>query len=535
MKRWKLWTAAILLLLLVVLILAWPSAPRIVISKETTYITEPLKPDGTVDYIAALNQRLSEGVTPETNAAVLFWQAAGPNGFPPGLREEYDEYSEKLGIPPLPKTGDYYVASHKFFKSFFPPLVIVEFDGPLPIEMRDEMERHESFSKKWNEAKKRPWSKEEFPELANWIKQNEKPMELVVEGCRRPRFYLPFISVGTIEDLRICEVPFGYPHRDMVEYLIRRAMLRLHEDNLDGVWEDLLTCYRLNRLVRRGPGQMEPYNVVYFDEHLFFSVQNILRCPRLSAAKIAEIRADLDGLPPMSKIADEIDLFARFQILETAYSFVRADFFVSGKVLDDAATSAFGAIVRRGVNWNPVLRAFNAWCDRYVTALRKPTRWERAEGRKKIEEELHKAKARLGTWKRSVLSALGNPRGALSDHAIYESTSRLFREYDYLLDWEDVWTTEFELTKLAFALAAYQADNGTYPEKFADLVPEYVAEVPKDIFNDAELHYQRDGDGYLLYSVGPNGRDDGGKATEVRTMADWDDIAIRIPDSRGDH
>ena len=49
----------------------------LVISKETTYITEPLRSDGTPDYVAALNQRLSKGVTPENNAAVLFWKAAG--------------------------------------------------------------------------------------------------------------------------------------------------------------------------------------------------------------------------------------------------------------------------------------------------------------------------------------------------------------------------------------------------------------------------------------------------------------------------
>ena len=54
--------------------------PRVLvtISKATTYITEPLRSDGYPDYIAALNQRLSKGVTPENNAVVLFWRAMGP-------------------------------------------------------------------------------------------------------------------------------------------------------------------------------------------------------------------------------------------------------------------------------------------------------------------------------------------------------------------------------------------------------------------------------------------------------------------------
>ena len=72
----------------------------------------------------------------------------------------------------------------------------------------------------------------------------------------------------------------------------------------------------------------------------------------------------------------------------------------------------------------------------------------------------------------------------------------------------------FELTKLAFALAEYRARHGSYPAKLADLVPKYVAAVPQDIFSGGALHYTLQGDGYLLYSVGPNGKDDGGRNRE---------------------
>ena len=48
------------------------------ISKETTYITEPLDDQGYVDYVAALNAKLKEGVTRENNSAVLYLQAMGP-------------------------------------------------------------------------------------------------------------------------------------------------------------------------------------------------------------------------------------------------------------------------------------------------------------------------------------------------------------------------------------------------------------------------------------------------------------------------
>jgi hypothetical protein len=81
-------------------------------------------------------------------------------------------------------------------------------------------------------------------------------------------------------------------------------------------------------------------------------------------------------------------------------------------------------------------------------------------------------------------------------------------------------------------LAAYRADQGAYPATLADLVPKYVAEIPRDVFNGAGLHYQANGGGYLMYSVGGNGKDDGGKTMYDREKSknpgDWDDIAVRM-------
>jgi hypothetical protein len=94
---------------------------------------------------------------------------------------------------------------------------------------------------------------------------------------------------------------------------------------------------------------------------------------------------------------------------------------------------------------------------------------------------------------------------------------------------EDRWAMRLELSKLGFALASYRADRGAYPTRLADLVPDYVSEVPKDLFNDSELCYRLEGKGYLLYSVGANGKDDGAKRREDCGEDDgWDDLVVRV-------
>lgn len=84
---------------------------RFTISPATTYITEPLRPDGLPDYAAALDALAKEGVTPENNAAVLYWQAFGPALIPPARR---DEYFGKLGIPVPSAVGDYFLTVAAF-------------------------------------------------------------------------------------------------------------------------------------------------------------------------------------------------------------------------------------------------------------------------------------------------------------------------------------------------------------------------------------------------------------------------------------
>jgi len=83
----------------------------VTISKETTYITEPLRKDGYVDYLAALNERGKKDVTPENNAAVLFWQAMGPSEVKPEIRSRY---FRMLGMERPPEKGDYFVPLDKF-------------------------------------------------------------------------------------------------------------------------------------------------------------------------------------------------------------------------------------------------------------------------------------------------------------------------------------------------------------------------------------------------------------------------------------
>ncbi len=72
--------------------------------------------------------------------------------------------------------------------------------------------------------------------------------------------------------------------------------------------------------------------------------------------------------------------------------------------------------------------------------------------------------------------------------------------------------TQNRLLQAALALRACKLEHGSYPASLASLVPSYLPDVPYDPFAPkGPLRYRRQGSGYRLYSVGPDGRDNGGQ------------------------
>jgi hypothetical protein len=61
------------------------------------------------------------------------------------------------------------------------------------------------------------------------------------------------------------------------------------------------------------------------------------------------------------------------------------------------------------------------------------------------------------------------------------------------------------------AMRCYQSEQGRLPSSLAQLVPTYLQKVPSDPFSGRPVIYHPQGNNWLLYSVGEDGVDDGGK------------------------
>ncbi|HZJ15138.1 MAG TPA: hypothetical protein VFD27_08825 [Chthoniobacteraceae bacterium] len=107
--------------------------------------------------------------------------------------------------------------------------------------------------------------------------------------------------------------------------------------------------------------------------------------------------------------------------------------------------------------------------------------------------------------------------------ARFLSESTALRPYNFLAvpmsSWQPDVSMRFirteafvRLARTACALERYRLAHESYPDSLAPLAPQFIEAVPRDVIGGGELKYRRTDDGrFVLYSIGWNGRDDGGE------------------------
>jgi len=79
--------------------------------------------------------------------------------------------------------------------------------------------------------------------------------------------------------------------------------------------------------------------------------------------------------------------------------------------------------------------------------------------------------------------------------------------------------------KLALALKIYREKHGTYPDSLTSLAPDIIPEIPPDPFTGKDYIYRKEDKGFIVYSIGENGRDDNG-IHDIKQK--YDDIAFKV-------
>jgi RNA polymerase sigma factor (sigma-70 family) len=501
------------------------SKSKFTLSKETTGITGPLDKDGYVDYETALNEGLREGVTPERNANVLLLKALGPRPQGAAMPAGFFRW---LGAPEPPERGEYWIDLSRYARE-----ALGLGPGGRINELLDRQGR----------AARGPWVGKDHPEIAAWLKANEKPLAAALEASGRPDYYNPLVSrksggegwyslIGAL-------VPNVQAYRELAAALCARAMLHAGEGRFEEAWQDLLACHRLGRLIARGGTLIEFLLGVGIGQAAGDAGLALLGRARPTAGQARAWLRDLRRLPPVPPVADKVDRGERFTFLNTVLLVRRGG--IKALRLIEGVEEGPGRPGPKGpdpetpravidaLDWDALLRAGNRWFDREVAALRARDRPAREKELQRIDEELQALRKGAGSpgdvieiirGGKAPAEEVSRRLGDALPGAVLLPIRRVLRVADRA-------EQARRNLHVAFALAAYHAERGRYPEKLDALAPGCLEEVPDDLFSGRALLYRPSAQGYLLHSVGVNGLDEQGRGPDDTPPGD--DLRVRMP------
>ena len=382
----------VLLLLTTAYLCLFRSVP-LRISKETTYITEPLKSNGNeVDYFAAWEKvGYPVGMATEENGFRLIIQHLGASAdTPPGL---FDQLCKKLGLAAdsiqpdmtLQEPSDFladYVESEEFDESIIDRLLDegrsdeadpAEEDSsdtnPVTEEFgEDEMIYGMGMGGEYvpnaltvlDQRHGRPWTLDDLPMMEGWLTQNAPALTLMGEAVQKPQFYIPLLRDSQDEQFVDSSQHEWHRIRAFARALYTRAQFHVANGNIDAAIEDILTGKRLGRHLQRVDRLPSKWMGAVIEGMAdAVGIAGSLDHPP-NKEQLTRFVGLLNDLPPKGRFQQSLP-FERYQALDTVQAMAQ------GRLAIDDCVDAIRLSSRLRYDWTLFAARVNEHYETYIT------------------------------------------------------------------------------------------------------------------------------------------------------------------------
>jgi len=532
-------------------------------SPRTTGIAEPLNDAGQVDYFAEFEKTYIDRLSPpENNGARLLIAACG-------LRMvDQNFFADTIAWEDLPTN----IESKEWWENQWLPLCEHLYLDPsrkpmfhdkrgffdFMMKYFEEQKTDNENTKSWNlcdwwnyyrdktckffaKLTKTPWKKEDYPEAGKWLDEFSEVMDYWGVCVRKPNFVGWWQSNKKNQDFFDISCSDVQGNNEFTRNLVVRISERVGRGDVDGAWYDVMS---LEHLARHYCNEsLNCINMVGMcaNTDAVKGAKMILTHCHLTEEQLTNFLRDLEQLPPLKQTAaswrnGRLELFQMLQYFQNGkghkfiddenYSYIsnhyREEFPFISKILrwisklpidmniaGSRLSELFGDLGLKSLESNSHLV-----CNAIL--------------RKKYEKQLLQAEHRIihnfRLKNQKIRIPLIRTRSKLLAEILFlcESSSCYVGDID-LDSRQDAYN---EMLRIAIALERYKIANGNYPENLDALVPNYLDIVPLDpasgrttfVYRQRETPQESDSPKelpYILYSLGPNNKDTGGRTYET--------------------
>ncbi|MGL6226557.1 MAG: hypothetical protein ACRC10_08020 [Thermoguttaceae bacterium] len=492
------------------------------ISKETTYVTGPLRADGKrIDYFRACEELLYPAeMKTENNGYRLLIEYFGDleannrgtyendtyTECDPIILEQYHtQICEKLGLDPkIPPKCD--IPLEKWCVNYF-------LSDRIRKSADKEEEENELFAV-WVRLEKDCWTLDDYPYMKDWLDNVDQPLTIVEQAVRKPVFCIPMLRLDDSPhywfEARSC-------CRNIATTLQIRANYRLGMGDIDGAIDDKISILRLGRAI--GQGTLIDFLLGKGIESSGWAipVEGNPDYP-VSDEQWTRLQREMDALPQPPNRAETFE----------CEHFLYLDYFqdvLSGTVAPDFGITNPTVLqfLSRLVDPNIVLREFNRWYEKHITDLNISD---------SEEEETFWKKDQSRLWNPLTYLTVRGRSEVFCDYLI--NSSDLERLYRGTGEIQNRYQCAEHLTRLTIALRRYELEHGTLPDgNWRVAILPYLGEKGEEYFQCPDTRLNKGETTYMLLRSENGNTPKSFFLVEVKTPQKWDEGLglIEIPDN----
>ncbi|MGA2534279.1 MAG: hypothetical protein ABSG19_14735 [Candidatus Aminicenantales bacterium] len=331
--------------------------------------------------------------------------------------------------------------------------------------------------------------------LSQLVEKNRRVLDLIIEAADRPCFRYREWRNPVYE----ADIPHAISMIRSLRLLAIDALLRAEKGDVKGGLNECRAGMRLSLRFLDEPVLLEALIAVAIRKELQRSFNQIASGRDLDPDTLAAWIKDMEPGSWQSRFVRcipgerALGIETYLEVMKGSPDPVK-DFYGSG-----AIRQAIGWLTRP-IFKSQVLRAMSQYQD--LEAISKRPYFEQRDLIKKLGRE-HGIQA---WYEQRLLALVSDSQGMFLKEASLEAMMLT--------------------TKAGLACKIYKARTGRYPENLEALVPDILPEVPVDPFTGKPLVYKMENGELLIYSLGSNQKDDGGRSSPITQLVmekddDW--------------
>ena len=467
------------------------SRPAFTLSRETSFFPGPVRPDGTIDYLAALNAKCDAEVSAGNNAAALVAQMIEPRAFM--HPDDQQAMLDGLGVKPV---GPYFVRLLDVAMEQAAAEALAA--GSEPAEQRIH-EILDGLLAQQGQAVGRAWEAKDFPALSAWLDRNAASLAALQQASRMPMWYMPLVA-SEEPALLYVSAPSYSVLREAAGALATRASLSIGQGQFEAALGDLSAIDRLSTLLAQGPSLGEQLYAHTLSRMSDSARTQLAEALVLSAAQAKAMLADINARQALPNLVHATDAMERSTALDATMFFMRQDAQELSQTLEVHAVPPAEAkrAAGRGLQWDRVLREINGIYDQRADVLGPANYRGRIQRARSFHKTLMQTEQRLA----ATLPATSQDASAALDVesrlAYGIALPMVSADLSRAVDVHAQTDTAIARAKIALALAACRAEHGTYPAALTDLPKSLLPQLPPNPYTGEPPVYKLDGEGYSL-------------------------------------